>query len=106
MQELQKEAEVFYAESQEKQAALKQAKDLLGGEVMDAELELLSSHLRNQVFIKLGEMPEDFLSRNPINVTQLSHALVENYVDIMLQPPSLADRLNQMKRGDDYGILV
>lgn len=106
MQELQKEAEVFYAESQEKQAALKQAKDLLGGEVMDAELELLSSHLRNQVFIKLGEMPEDFLSRNPINVTQLSHALAENYVDIMLQPPSLADRLNQMKRGDDYGILV
>ena len=106
MQELQKEAEVFYAESQEKQAALKQAKDLLGGEVMDAELELLSSHLRNQVFIKLGEMPEDFLSRNPINVTQLSHALVENYVDMMLQPPSLADRLNQMKRGDDYGILV
>jgi len=106
MQELQKEAEVFYTESQEKQAALKQAKDLLGGEVMDAELELLSSHLRNQVFIKLGEMPEDFLSRNPINVTQLSHALAENYVDIMLQPPSLADRLNQMKRGDDYGILV
>lgn len=100
MQELQKEAELFYQESQEKQASLKQAKELLNNDVIDLELDLLLGNSRSQVFIKLGEKPEDFLGRSPLNVTQLSNRLVENYVDIMLQPPSLADMLNQTKRGD------
>ena len=102
MQQLQKEADLFYQESQEKQASLKQAKELLNNDVIDLELDLLLSNSRSQVFIKLGEKPEDFLGRSPLNVTQLSNRLVENYVDIMLQPPSLADMLNQTKRGDDY----
>ena len=106
LKQLQKEAEDFFANSQEKQLVLKQAKELLDGEVFDMDLELLIGNSRSQVFIKLGEKPEDFLARSPLNVTQLSKALVENYVDIMLQPPSLADMLNQSKRGDDYAFIV
>ena len=102
MQQLQKEADLFYQESQEKQASLKQAKELLNDDVIDLELDLLLGNSRSQVFIRLGEKPEDFLRRSPLNVTQLSNRLVENYVDTMLQPPSLADMLNQSKRGDDY----
>ena len=106
MQELQKEADLFYQESQEKQASLKRAKELLNNDVIDLELDLLLGNSRSQVFIRLGEKPEDFLGRSPLNVTQLSNRLVENYVDIMLQPPSLADMLNQTKRGDDYAFIV
>lgn len=101
LKELSKEIEAFNNESQEKQAALKQAKELLNDKPIDVSLELLLGNSRSSVFITLGESPEEFMSKDPINTIELINSYSENYVEIMMQPPRLQQLLNQTRRGDD-----
>lgn len=102
MKALIKESEDFYINSKEKEEELKQARALLDTDTISMDLQLLLKDARSTVFIKLGESPDEFMYRNPINVTNLTVNYIENYVAIMMQPPNLNTMLNQIKRGDDY----
>jgi hypothetical protein len=100
---LEREASAFSLEVQEKNKALQQAKALLGNPVVPMELELLLSDSRSKVFIALGESPEDFMAKGSINVIETLQGFVSNYVEIMMQPPSLQQLLNKSQRGDNDG---
>ncbi len=102
-QQIQKEASSFSLEVQEKQAALAKAKELLGDPPIPLELELLVSNSRSKVFITLGESPDDFMAKGSMNVIETLQGFVSNYVEIMMQPPSLQQLLNQSQRGDSDG---
>lgn len=100
---LEREASAFSLEVQEKNKALQQAKALLGNPIVPMELELLLSDSRSKVFIALGESPEDFMAKGSVNVIETLQGFVSNYVEIMMQPPSLQQLLNKSQRGDDDG---
>lgn len=102
-QQVQKEASSFSLEVQEKQAALAKAKELLGDPPIPLELELLVSNSRSKVFITLGESPDDFMAKGSMNIVETLQGFVSNYVEIMMQPPSLQQLLNKSQRGDDDG---
>jgi len=102
-QQIQKEASSFSLEVQEKQAALAKAKELLGDPPIPLELELLVSNSRSKVFITLGESPDDFMAKGSMNVIETLQGFVSNYVEIMMQPPSLQQLLNQTQRGNSDG---
>ena len=102
-QQVQKEASSFSLEVQEKQAALAKAKELLGDPPIPLELELLVSNSRSKVFITLGESPDDFMAKGSMNVIETLQGFVSNYVEIMMQPPSLQQLLNQTQRGNSDG---
>lgn len=102
-QQVQKEASSFSLEVQEKQAALAKARELLGDPPIPLELELLVSNSRSKVFITLGESPDDFMAKGSINVIETLQGFVSNYVEIMMQPPSLQQLLNKSQRGDSDG---
>lgn len=99
-QQIQKEASSFSLEVQEKQAALAKAKELLGDPPIPLELELLVSNSRSKVFITLGESPDDFMAKGSMNVIETLQGFVSNYVEMMMQPPSLQQLLNQSQRGN------
>jgi hypothetical protein len=103
---LEREASAFSLEVQEKNKALQQAKALLGNPVVPMELELLLSDSRSKVFIALGESPDDFMAKGSINVIETLQGFVSNYVEIMMQPPSLQQLLNKSQRGDDDGSIT
>lgn len=102
-QQIQKEASSFSLEVQEKQAALAKAKELLGDPPIPLELELLVSNSRSKVFITLGESPDDFMAKGSMNVIETLQGFVSNYVEMMMQPPSLQQLLNQTQRGNSDG---
>ena len=102
-QKLQQESSAFSAEAQEKQAALSKAKELLGDPLIPLELELLVSNDRSKVFITLGESPDDFMAKGSMNIIETLQGFVSNYVEIMMQPPSLQQLLNQTQRGNSDG---
>jgi hypothetical protein len=99
-QQIQKEASSFSLEVQEKQAALAKAKELLGDPPIPLELELLVSNSRSKVFITLGESPDEFMAKGSMNVIETLQGFVSNYVEIMMQPPSLQQLLNKSQRGN------
>jgi len=101
---LEREASAFSLEVQEKNKALQQARALLGNPVVPMELELLLSDSRSKVFIALGESPDDFMAKGSMNVIETLQGFVSNYVEIMMQPPSLQQLLNQSQRGADYDV--
>lgn len=101
MMELQKEAETFYADNQEKQASLQQAKELLNNSTMGMDLELLISPSKSRVFITLGESVDTYMAKPFINIVALGQSLVENYVEISMQPPNLSQLIQQSQRGYD-----
>lgn len=103
LNQLQQEASAFSEEVQQKEAALRQAKELLGNPVIDMSLELLLTDQRSKVFITLGESPDDFMAKGSMNVIDTLQGLVSNYVEIMMQPPSLEQLLNKSQRGDNDG---
>ena len=100
---LEREASAFSLEVQEKNKELQQAKALLGNPVVPMELELLLSDSRSKVFIALGESPEDFMAKGSMNIIETLQGFVSNYVEIMMQPPSLQQLLNQTQRGNSDG---
>jgi hypothetical protein len=100
MEHLQRESSAFSLEVQQKEASLRQAKELLGDPIIPMELELLLSDSRSKVFITLGESPEDYMAKGSMNVIETSQGFVSNYVEIMMQPPSLQQLLNQTQRGN------
>ena len=103
-QQLQKDVGAFSLEMQEKQAELAKAKELLGDPIIPMDLELLTSSGRSKVFITLGESPDDFMAKGSMNVIETLQGSVSNYVEIMMQPPSLQQLLNQSQRGADYDV--
>lgn len=103
MEHLQRESSAFSLEVQQKEASLRQAKELLGDPIIPMELELLLSGSRSKVFVTLGESPEDYMAKGSMNVIDTLQGFVSNYVEIMMQPPSLQQLLNKSQRGDDDG---
>ena len=103
MEHLQRESSAFSLEVQQKEASLRQAKELLGDPIIPMELELLLSGSRSKVFVTLGESPEDYMVKGSMNVIETLQGFVSNYVEIMMQPPSLQQLLNKSQRGDDDG---
>jgi hypothetical protein len=101
---LEREASAFSLEVQEKNKALQQARALLGNPVVPMELELLLSDSRSKVFIALGESPDDFMAKGSMNSIETLQGFVSNYVEIMMQPPSLQQLLNQTQRGNSDGL--
>ena len=106
MEHLQRESSAFSLEVQQKEASLRQAKELLGDPIIPMELELLLSGSRSKVFVTLGESPEDFMAKGSMNVIETLQGFVSNYVEIMMQPPSLQQLLNKSQRGDDDGSIT
>lgn len=105
-QKLQQEASAFSLEVQDKQAALAKAKELLGDPIIPMELELLLSDQRSKVFVTLGESPDEYMAKSSISIIDTLQGFVSNYVDIMMQPPSLQQLLNQSQRGDRDGSIT
>ena len=103
MEHLQRESSAFSLEVQQKEASLRQAKELLGDPIIPMELELLLSGSRSKVFVTLGESPEDYMAKGSMNVIETLQGFVSNYVEIMMQPPNLQQLLNKSQRGDDDG---
>jgi len=104
MEHLQRESSAFSLEVQQKEASLRQAKELLGDPIIPMELELLLSGSRSKVFVTLGESPEDYMAKGSMNVIETLQGFVSDYVEIMMQPPNLQQLLNQSRRGDDNGL--
>ena len=103
MEHLQRESSAFSLEVQQKEASLRQAKELLGDPIIPMELELLVSNSRSKVFITLGESPDDFMAKGSMNIVETLQGFVSNYVEIMMQPPNLQQLLNKSQRGDSDG---
>ena len=106
IKDLMEESDAFGLEKQQKLDALKAAKELLGNPIIDIDLELLTSSDRSKLFITLGESPDDFMAKGSINVIETLQGFVSNYVEIMMQPPSLQQLLNKSQRGDDDGSIT
>ena len=100
MEHLQRESSAFSLEVQQKEASLRQAKELLGDPIIPMELELLLSGSRSKVFVTLGESPEDYMVKGSMNVIETLQGFVSNYVEIMMQPPNLQQLLNKSQRGN------
>ena len=100
---LQRESSAFSLEVQQKEASLRQAKELLGNPIIPMELELLLSGSRSRVFVTLGESPEDYMAKGSMNIIETLQGFVSDYVEIMMQPPNLQQLLNKSQRGDDDG---
>lgn len=101
IKDLREESDAFGLEKQQKLDALKAAKELLGNPIIDIDLELLTSSDRSKLFITLGESPYEYMAKNSMNIIETVQGFVSNYVEIMMQPPSLQQLLNKSQRGDD-----
>jgi hypothetical protein len=103
IKDLREESDAFGLEKQQKLDALKAAKELLGNPIIDIDLELLTSSDRSKLFITLGESPYEYMAKNSMNIIETVQGFVSNYVEIMMQPPSLQQLLNQTQRGNSDG---
>lgn len=102
LKKLTEEMELFSFESEQKSLEIQKARELLNNGLLPVEYELLLPNARNNLFITLGESFDDFLAKTPVNNPDLLVYLLSNYVDILLQPPTLQQMLNLKPKGDDY----